>query len=420
MLGGFWFAAALVIFWVVSAGPGEERNQRRLLTTLLGSFLTILLTPLAGAVFSWLPPNQTPGLADLYPPYIEKNLNANSFPSQSTALYSAIATGIYSMRKLPGVLLWVAVGALVALPRMYVGGHYPSDIIGGVACGVTGYLLARSPEPWLVARLQPAFGQNARLRWFAALLTFAWILQIATGFRDVAWGRRSIALLTSSQPLCIGGDTVFGQYFKGQIDEVRIYNRALSQTEIQTDMQIPIGALPPRTKLAEAPKEQSTGLVAAYSFDEGAGTTVADASGNSNTGTIKRATWTTGGRFGNALVFDGTSALVTIPDSSSLHLTSGMTLEAWVYPTVISSDWRDVVYKEVDIYYLFGTGSDQGAPGAGGAFSPNPVYAPSPLSVNTWTHLAGTFDSTTLRLYVNGVEVASRRSSRATKNVEAR
>src|SRR5262249_27498968 len=46
------------------------------------------------------------------------------------------------------------------------------------------------------------------------------------------------------------------------------------------------------------------GLVAAYAFDEGSGTTVADASGNGNTGTVVGAAWSTSGKFGNALVFN--------------------------------------------------------------------------------------------------------------------
>src|SRR5204862_1438779 len=44
-----------------------------------------------------------------------------------------------------------------------------------------------------------------------------------------------------------------------------------------------------------------TGLVAAYNFNEGTGSTVTDASGNNNTGTLANATWTTNGKYGNAL-----------------------------------------------------------------------------------------------------------------------
>jgi hypothetical protein len=40
--------------------------------------------------------------------------------------------------------------------------------------------------------------------------------------------------------LRIGGNSVFGEFFQARIDEVRIYNRALSQTEIQNDMNIAI------------------------------------------------------------------------------------------------------------------------------------------------------------------------------------
>src|SRR5262249_53170334 len=87
----------------------------------------------------------------------------------------------------------------------------------------------------------------------------------------------------------------------------------------------------------------ASGLVAAYGFEEGSGTTVADSSGNGNNGTISNATWTTAGKYGKALSFNGTSATVNVPDSASLHLTTGMTLEAWLMPTATSSAWRDAI-----------------------------------------------------------------------------
>ena len=111
--------------------------------------------------------------------------------------------------------------------------------------------------------------------------------------------------------------------------------------------------------MSRAASANPSALVAAYGFDEGSGTTVTDASGNGNNGTITNATWSTSGKFGKALQFNGTSALVTIPDAASLHLTTGMTLEAWVNPSTVNGNWRDVIYKGNDNYYLEATSTQR-------------------------------------------------------------
>ena len=146
--------------------------------------------------------------------------------------------------------------------------------------------------------------------------------------------------------------------------------------------------------------------VAAYSFDEGSGSTVADASGNGNNGTVSNTTWTASGKYGKALVFNGSSSLVTIPDSASLHLSSGMTLEAWVNPSTVNANWRDVIYKGNDNYYLEATSTNGSRPDAGGTFGGD-TFGTAALAANTWTYLAATYDKTTVRLYVNGTQVAS-------------
>ena len=70
------------------------------------------------------------------------------------------------------------------------------------------------------------------------------------------------------------------------------------------------GNLGPYSNVAEATTPATPpGLVAAYSFDGGSGTTVADVSGNGNVGAIVGATWTTAGRYGNALSFNGCDQL---------------------------------------------------------------------------------------------------------------
>ena len=53
---------------------------------------------------------------------------------------------------------------------------------------------------------------------------------------EVAHRRISGFIETSDGVLRIGGNSIWGEYFKGYIDEVRIYNRALSSSEIQNDM----------------------------------------------------------------------------------------------------------------------------------------------------------------------------------------
>ena len=103
-------------------------------------------------------------------------------------------------------------------------------------------------------------------------------------------------------------------------------------------------------------------------------------------------------------MFNGSSSLVTINDSASLHLTTGMTLEAWVNPSTVTSAWRDVIYKGNDNYFLEGTSRTSSAPAGGATFGSarRLTYGTAPLAVNTWTYLAFTYDGVSLRLYVNG------------------
>jgi hypothetical protein len=48
------------------------------------------------------------------------------------------------------------------------------------------------------------------------------------------------SIQTTTSPLWIGGNSPYGEYFQGIIDEARVYNRALTSTEIQTVMNNPV------------------------------------------------------------------------------------------------------------------------------------------------------------------------------------
>jgi hypothetical protein len=152
----------------------------------------------------------------------------------------------------------------------------------------------------------------------------------------------------------------------------------------------------------------TTGLVGAWNFDEASGTTVQDVSGWGNNGTLSNAT-RVAGKYGNALSFNGTNAMATVPDSASLDLASALTVEAWVKPTKISGSWRTVVIKErpADLAYALYAGNGAQMP-SGHVYTTRDASAAgtATLPLNTWKHLAATWDGSTQRLYVDGVQVA--------------
>ena len=156
------------------------------------------------------------------------------------------------------------------------------------------------------------------------------------------------------------------------------------------------------------------GLVASYNFDEGTGTVLHDLSGNGNNGTLSNATWTTAGKYGGALSFNGTlGSWVTVNDSASLHLTTGMTLEAWVDPSTLSSPdqgWVAAISKEhqnssndisYSLYGATGTGTSPAGHVLVGTYDYG-TTAGATLTTNHWTFITATYDGCTLNTYVNG------------------
>lgn len=106
-----------------------------------------------------------------------------------------------------------------------------------------------------------------------------------------------------------------------------------------------------------------------------------------------------------AASFNGTDSYVAVPWHSELQPSTAMTVEAWIYPTALPSSSACIIGKNYLTSYYFGienTGRFVFIPrNSAGSFLRSRVTGT--VKVNQWTHIAGTYDGTNTRLYINGV-----------------
>ncbi len=149
------------------------------------------------------------------------------------------------------------------------------------------------------------------------------------------------------------------------------------------------------------------GLVGVWLMDEGKGEAVTDSSGNGLDGKIAQGKpkWVKG-KFGGAMEFNG-SDMVTVPDDDALDI-ENFTLAAWVNIPKISGAWQIIASKETRNptgrnYGLFGN-INTGV--VHYSFTSNAGWqsfdAATPVTDGDWHHVAGTYDGSDFKLYLNG------------------
>ena len=147
------------------------------------------------------------------------------------------------------------------------------------------------------------------------------------------------------------------------------------------------------------------GLVGYWSLNEGTSTVVTDMSGNGNNGVITSPVWVAG-KSGKALTFDGTGGqYVTIPTSSTLDQTSAFSVGAWVYLNATGGNFG-IIEKTVGgavntQFLLFVEGGTFRFRVSNGGLNSISSIAAAPTG--RWVHVMGTYDGTSMKLYVDGV-----------------
>jgi hypothetical protein len=190
--------------------------------------------------------------------------------------------------------------------------------------------------------------------------------------------------------------------FKGKIDEISVYNRALTPDEVQ--MLYNAGAagkcfvprcVPPPSGLVSWWSAESTGV---------------DTVGTNN-GSLINSVAFNAGMVGQSFDLDGVSAHVRIPDSPNLHFTNAMSIEGWIFPTAVGGAYHDIFTKWDMIPFrdqrCYGTGI---VPNGTFAFTLCPIgttttiviYSTNAIPANQWTHFVDTYDGSSVKIYLNG------------------
>ncbi len=226
-------------------------------------------------------------------------------------------------------------------------------------------------------------------------------VSVTMDFSSGAW-----PVIDNTDPLEIGRNL----YYDSSLDEVRVYNRAISATEVWNLYQMGGGA---RVNSANSQSDSlERGLSGYWKLDDASGTTATDASTNGNNGTLTNGpTWTTG-QIGGAVSFDGVDDYIIESGTTQYKFTSHFSFGGW-FKSTGDEDNRVVAGFDsgsADRYNLVIDNAGAEGLGCNVRLTGGLITASLGVTVatNSWYHLYCVYDDSlkVVTLYVNGAKLA--------------
>jgi membrane-associated phospholipid phosphatase len=196
------FAAVFYVFWSIQDSRTPWRRSH-LFQIIVAFGIAVLISLVVRPWIAWPAPALSPRFQTFYPSYFWRNGSYNSFPSHSTLAYILVSVGVGRLNWRIGVVLSVLVIPLISLPVIYVGGHYPIDIISSIVLAIFVLVLVwqwSAPVPLANWLARP--GRKAAVR---ELLLILWIFELAEGFRSA-----TNILISVKHYLSAASQTTFG------------------------------------------------------------------------------------------------------------------------------------------------------------------------------------------------------------------